>query len=101
MINYWGMGEDARIGVGKLLILLKVTGFEKNRTKTRCCNKVVYCCIGFCNMVCKCRRPPSVFSRIEYLRTKKHSDIMAHKRLSIIKELDMEETKFNTMEPLL
>jgi diacylglycerol kinase (ATP) len=62
MINYWGMGEDARVGVG----------FEKNRTATRCCNKVVYCWIGFVNMVCRCRRPPSVFSRIEYLKTKKH-----------------------------
>jgi hypothetical protein len=28
MVNYWSMGEDARVG----------TGFEKKRTKNRLCN---------------------------------------------------------------
>ena len=32
MINYFGLGIDAKIGAG----------FEKRRTNVRCCNKVVY-----------------------------------------------------------
>lgn len=51
MINYFGLGEDGRIGAG----------FEKNRTGIRCCNKCVYCWVGFVNMICKCRNPPTVF----------------------------------------
>lgn len=47
MINYFGMGEDARVG----------TGFEKNRTKQRCCNAWLYLFIGAWNCVCCCRRP--------------------------------------------
>ena len=42
MINYWSMGEDARIG----------TGFEKKRTKSRFCNHCVYGGIGVCNWIC-------------------------------------------------
>lgn len=47
MINYFSMGEDARVG----------TGFEKNRTKHRICNNCVYGCLGLCNFLCCCRRP--------------------------------------------
>ena len=33
MSNYFSIGLDARIGLG----------FDKRRTSTKCCNKVVYC----------------------------------------------------------
>ncbi len=45
MINYFGLGEDGRIGVG----------FERMRTSNRCCNKAVYGLIGFCFFVGCCR----------------------------------------------
>lgn len=104
MINYWGIGEDARVGVGKFRNVM-LLGFEKKRTNKRCCNKVVYCCIGFTNMLCKCKRPPSVFSRIEYLKTNKYKDFLSKKKLSVIKEMEFEETKQASsifdMSPLL
>lgn len=52
MINYFGLGEDGRIGAG----------FEKKRTSKRCCNKLVYGCVGLWNMCCKCKQPPTVFN---------------------------------------
>jgi len=62
MINYFSMGEDARVG----------TGFEKKRTKYRCCNNVVYGLLGVCNFFCAnccCRRPPLITEQIEYVRS--------------------------------
>ncbi len=53
MINYFSMGEDARVG----------TGFEKKRTKNRFCNQVTYAMLGICNFLCGtccCRRPPLI-----------------------------------------
>ena len=44
-------------------------------------------------MLCKCKRPPSVFSRIEYLKTNKNKDVFGKKKLSVIKEMEFEETK--------
>jgi hypothetical protein len=41
--------------------------------------------------MCKCRGPPSVFEHIEYLKTKKSEDVH-NKVLSVIKEVDVEET---------
>eukprot|EP00347_Sterkiella_histriomuscorum_P014386 403361066 len=82
MINYFGLGEDGRIGAG----------FEKKRTSKRCCNKLVYGCVGLWNMICKCRQPPTVFNQIEYLKTRKLYDVLGRK-LSVIKEQDIEETK--------
>ena len=42
MSNYFSIGLDARIGLG----------FDKRRTSTKCCNKVVYCWEGFKKMCC-------------------------------------------------
>lgn len=61
MINYFSFGEDARVG----------TGFEKKRTKYRCCNVVTYGCIGVCNFICCCRRPESITDQISEVRTLK------------------------------
>ncbi len=64
MINYFSMGEDARVG----------TGFEKKRTKNRCCNNVTYAFLGLCNFFCAaccCKRPPLISDQIEYVRTLK------------------------------
>ena len=62
MINYFSMGEDARIG----------TGFEKKRTKNRCCNNLNYGLIGLCNFICGaccCQRPPLISEQGEYVKT--------------------------------
>jgi diacylglycerol kinase (ATP) len=74
MVNYWGLGEDARVGVGKLSIS-KPIEFEKHRTTKRGCNNCIYCWVGCVNFICTCRRPPSVFQHIEYLKTKKNEDV--------------------------
>ena len=62
MINYWSMGEDARVG----------TGFEKKRTKSRFCNTCVYGALGLCNWICGCccgRRPLLISEQLESVRT--------------------------------
>jgi hypothetical protein len=62
MINYFSMGEDARVG----------TGFEKKRTNNRCCNNVNYALIGLCNFICGvccCQRPPLISDQVEYARS--------------------------------
>ncbi len=67
MINYFSMGEDARVG----------TGFEKKRTKNRCCNNVTYAFLGLCNFFCAaccCRRPPLITDQIEYARSLKGTE---------------------------
>lgn len=64
MINYFSMGEDARVG----------TGFEKHRTKNRCCNNLTYGCIGICNYFCICRRPQTVSRQLAYLKSHKAKD---------------------------
>jgi diacylglycerol kinase (ATP) len=67
MINYFSMGEDARVG----------TGFEKKRTKNRCCNNVTYAFLGLCNFICAaccCRRPPLITDQIEYARSLKGTE---------------------------
>ena len=50
MINYFSMGEEARVG----------TGFEKKRTKSRFCNNCVYGFVGTCNVLCCCTKPETV-----------------------------------------
>lgn len=67
MINYFSMGEDARVG----------TGFEKKRTKNRCCNNVIYGILGLCNFFCGaccCRRPPLITEQIEYAKSLKGTE---------------------------
>ena len=91
MINYFGLGEESRVGAG----------FEKNRSGRRCCNKCIYCWVGFVNMICKCKGPPRIYELIDYVRTKKKEDVM-NRNLSIIKEASLEETKLSySIEPLL
>jgi diacylglycerol kinase (ATP) len=51
MINYFSMGEDARVGAG----------FEKNRTESRFCNKALYWIFGTWNLLCPCRRPSNIY----------------------------------------
>lgn len=67
MINYFSMGEDARVG----------TGFEKKRTKNRFCNNLTYGVLGLCNFLCGaccCRRPPLISDQIEYVKTLKGTE---------------------------
>ncbi len=66
MINYFSFGEDARVG----------TGFEKKRTKYRCCNNVTYGCIGVCNFICCCKRPESITDQIQEVRSLKGQEVI-------------------------
>lgn len=50
MINYFGLGEDGRIGAG----------FERNRTSSRCCNNIIYGWVGLKNCICCCFRGPTI-----------------------------------------
>jgi diacylglycerol kinase (ATP) len=61
MISYFSMGEDARVG----------TGFEKNRTKYRCCNNLTYLTVGLWNAACFCWRPSVVSDQLAYLKALK------------------------------
>ena len=56
MSNYFSIGLDARIGLG----------FDKHRTKTKCCNKIMYCWEGFKKMFCCLKTPriPEIISSI-------------------------------------
>ena len=71
MINYFGIGEDGRIGMG----------FEMNRTSSRCCNKAVYGLIGGCYFFCPCccSRGLTITEQIEYMRTLKKPKKHQHK----------------------
>jgi hypothetical protein len=61
MINYFGIGEDGRIGLG----------FDMNRTTNRWCNKAVYGGIGTCYWLCPCccSRGLTINEQVEYMRT--------------------------------
>lgn len=61
MINYFSIGDDARVG----------TGFEKKRTKNRFCNEVVYAAVGLWNFFCCCRRHESITDQLQEVRTLK------------------------------
>jgi Diacylglycerol kinase catalytic domain/Diacylglycerol kinase accessory domain len=50
MLNYFGIGEDGRVGVG----------FEMYRTNSRCCNRAVYGTVGTCLFFCNCTRGHTV-----------------------------------------
>ena len=102
MINYWSMGEDARVG----------TGFEKKRTKNRFCNTCVYGSIGLCNWICGgcCgQRPPLITEQIEYVKTLKGKQVLSNssqqektvpKKEALIVE-EEEETKEQLINPFL
>lgn len=57
MSNYFSIGIDARIGLG----------FDRNRTKTACCNKCVYCWEGFKKFFLKTQKIGSVLDSLEVL----------------------------------
>jgi hypothetical protein len=67
MINYCGIGDDARIGIA----------FEKKRTKSKTCNKCVYAIEGFKKLFCCCKRLSWV-NYVSYLKTYKHEEEMKH-----------------------
>lgn len=94
MINYFSFGEDARVG----------TGFEKNRTKHRCCNTLVYGAVGCFNFCCCCRRPESITDQILEVRSYKASKSLQEQGVPPMPEVAnpmiMEETK-DQMEPML
>ncbi len=50
MINYFGLGEDGRVGVQ----------FERNRTKDRCCNNMIYGIAGIFNLIFPCTRGKTI-----------------------------------------
>lgn len=50
-------------------------------------------------MLCKCKQPPTIFNQIEYLKTTKNSDLSVRK-LSIIKEIEIDDTKLSSFEPM-
>ena len=59
MTNYFGIGEDGRIGLG----------FELHRTTNRYCNKAVYFLVGCCNFFCPWTRGLTISDQIEYVKT--------------------------------
>jgi diacylglycerol kinase (ATP) len=80
MINYFSMGEDARVG----------TGFDKKRTTNRFCNQFTYAVLGLCNFVCGtccCRRPPLISEQIEYVRSLKGTE---HPQKKLEQKTDIE-----------
>jgi diacylglycerol kinase (ATP) len=90
MINYFSIGEDARAG----------TGFEKKRTKYRCCNNSIYVALGVCNLICGfcCNRRPALISQqIDYVRTLKNANKTT---APLMNPLILEETK-ESLNPLL
>jgi len=54
MANYWSVGIDARIGFG----------FDKNRTQSKCGNKMVYCWEGFKKFFVKTAKINSILEGI-------------------------------------
>jgi hypothetical protein len=50
MINYFGMGEDGRIGIE----------FEKNRKGNKYCNDCTYAWQGFKKLICCCLRGQTI-----------------------------------------
>jgi len=58
MINYFGLGEDGKIGMG----------FERRRTASRCCNKTWYVIYG-AYLFISCYRGNTIAENIEYMRT--------------------------------
>ena len=68
MISYFSMGEDARVG----------TGFEKNRTKYRCCNNLTYISVALWNTFCFCWRPSLVSNQLDYLKSHKAQDKLSN-----------------------
>jgi len=59
MLNYIGIGEDARIAMG----------FEVKRTSNRCANECVYIWEGLKKMCCNPTR--RIKSQIDYMATEK------------------------------
>ncbi len=55
MVNYFSIGVDAQIGLE----------FDRNRTKTKCCNNCVYMCQGM--KKCCCTRNQNLKSVVEYM----------------------------------
>ncbi len=53
--NYVSMGVDARVGLG----------FDKKRTKSQLCNKVVYACEGIKKLFIKTAKVNDVVSSLE------------------------------------
>lgn len=99
MINYFGLGEDGRVGYG----------FEMHRTNNRCCNRTVYGVLGTCYFLCPCccQRGTTVAQQIEYLRTLKQPNVskndstLKSQVASSNKDLIIEEIKEEVKEPLL
>eukprot|EP00347_Sterkiella_histriomuscorum_P013493 403364507 len=60
MINYFGLGEDGRLGLE----------FEKRRTGKRCCNDCCYFWVGFKSVLCGCcLNEQKISNQIDYFST--------------------------------
>lgn len=80
MINYCGIGDDARIGIA----------FEMKRTKSKCCNKCVYAIEGFKKLFCCCKRPSWV-NYVKHLKTFKYEEEKRDQNSLLITNRDIEE----------
>ena len=80
MLNYFGIGEDARIAMG----------FEQRRTANKCTNECVYVWEGLKKMCCN--RTRRIKHQLEYMATEKDIDpenipIVEENKESILKSL--------------
>jgi len=57
MSNYFSVGVDARVGVG----------FDKKRTKKKCCNKCMYFWEGLKKMCCCCVKTKRIKEVIDHM----------------------------------
>lgn len=89
MINYFSMGEDARVGAG----------FEKKRTKSRLCNQCVYAFTGIWNIINCCGKPEQIYNQLEECRTLK-TQINGLQQNSLPQMQSLEESKEQLINPL-
>lgn len=59
MCHYFSLGIDSRIGLG----------FDKKRTKQRCCNKMRYFYEGVKKILCCCTKTLKIKDVVDYVTT--------------------------------
>lgn len=93
MANYFSFGVESRIGYG----------FDKKRSSSAFCNKVVYCCEGFKKMFLKTPQTNSILETMEVVKEKEDSQVFEEHECTFFKENAMlkgnTEVLFQTRVP--